>query len=139
MISRIAEDDLSEWRMARLFNSFFDYSRGNVGVALQSWVSHIEKVAQERLMMREPESPEAEVLEQLENDWIVILLQIMLHKRLTAKRLARILNEDEKSLHLSLNTLKRTGLIVENNEGILKIDPYILPHLRQKFHQLEVL
>lgn len=135
----IAEDDLSEWRMARLFNSFFDYSRGNVGVALQSWINHIEKVVQEHLVMREPESPKTEVLEQLENDWIVILLQFILHKRLTSKRLARILSGDEKSLHLPLNTLKRTGLIVENNEGVMKIDPYILPHLRQKFHQLEVL
>src|SRR5690606_19276421 len=36
-----AEDALSQWSLARLFAAHYHYSRGFVGPALQSWVTHI--------------------------------------------------------------------------------------------------
>jgi hypothetical protein len=138
-LNGILEDDLSEWRLARLFNSLFDFSRGNVGVALQSWISQIQKINRGQLTIRELQKPDSEPLEQLDRDWIILLTQLLLHKRLTRQRLGRIMSVDEMSLQTPINNLKRSGLILEKTEGLLEIDPYLHPLLREKFREREII
>jgi amino acid transporter/GTPase SAR1 family protein len=138
-LNGISEDDLSEWRLAKLFNGLFDFSRGNVGVALQSWISQIRKIHQGQLTIRELQKPDTESLEHLETGWIILLNQLLLHKRLTRQRLARIMADEEKNLQALINPLKRCGLILENNGGLLRIDPYLYPLVREKFREREMI
>ncbi len=137
-LNGLAEDELSELRLARLFNAYFDYSAGNVGAALQSWITHIENFSQGRLALRLPEPPDAAPLENLESSWMALLAQLLLHKRLTPSRLARVMDSGQE-WQAPLAALKRAGLVLEGNNGTLEIDPYLYPHLYRKFRQMEIL
>lgn len=134
-----AEDELSELRLARLFNAYFDYSAGNVGAALQGWISHIENFNQGRLALRLPEPPDTASLENLESAWVALLAQVLLHKRLTPARLERIMDDPAQEWQAPLAALKRAGLVIEGTNGTLEIDPYLYPHLYRKFRQMEIL
>ena len=59
------EDDLSVWTQARLFSRHFDYSRGNVGVALQAWISNVEGFEDGKLTIKKPGSHYAPELKYL--------------------------------------------------------------------------
>lgn len=133
------EDALSELRLARLFNAWFDYSGGNPGAALQGWISHVEKFNKGRLMLRSPEPPDTTPLENLESAWLVLLAQLLLHKRLTPARLERIMDSPVREWQAPLAALKRAGLVSEGKNGELAIDPYLYPHLYRKFRQMEIL
>ncbi|MFH1321856.1 MAG: hypothetical protein ABII90_14545 [Bacteroidota bacterium] len=154
------ESNISGWRQARLFSKYFNYSRGNVGVALQAWISNIKKVivddkrlsrqgkeeAVGRLLIEQPKLPDIERLKYLKPDWALLIIQFVLHKRLTLEKLQRIIktesqvHEGETKQHLStnenslmrqINTLKRAGIVVENarDSSVLELNQFIRPHL----------
>ena len=121
------EDELPAFSRARLFTRYFDYTGGYVGVALQSWITHIERVEGEVLEMRSPKVPRSEVLDELRLPWIALLLQLVLHKRLTRSRLARLTgqNADEGALAADLDALTRAGLIAEDKQGVVEINRFV--------------
>ncbi|WP_299459667.1 amino acid permease [uncultured Microscilla sp.] len=135
----IAEKDMTEWKYARLMSKYFDYSQGNVGIALQVWISHIEKVDGEVLVIREPSKPNTEILGQLPEDWLIWIVQFILHKHLTLDRLLRITMEDERVVYNRVKVLKRAGIIKETNNNVLKINPYLEHHLIQELTKTGVI
>ena len=132
------EDQLSQWRLARLFNRFFDHAQGNVGLALQAWIAQIARIQNNVLEITPPRRPEMPPWQALDPEWLVLLVQLLLHKQLTSGRLLRIMSEPEDTLLPRLNSLKRSGLISENGEGVLQVDGFIAPHLMQRLLELEV-
>jgi amino acid transporter len=135
-----SEKDMSEWKYARLMSKYFDYSQGNVGMALQAWISHIDKIDKDEvLVIREPSKPNTEVLRQLPEDWLIWIVQFILHKHLTLDRLLRITLEDERIVYNKVKVLKRAGIIKETNSGVLKINPYLEYHLIQELIKMGVI
>ncbi len=132
------EDQISRMKLARLFNSYFDYSAGNIGTALHAWISHIERVQNERLIIRRPERPDITALETLKPEWAVCLAQFVLHKNLTEARLCRIFRWSPAETRDMLRTLRRTGLLVEI-QGSWHISPFVHPFLVEKLLEMEVL
>jgi len=112
------EDSFSNFKKAKLFNQYFNISQGNVGVALQSWISNIRQVVDGQIEIRWPEQPNGEVLHHLEKGRLVILLQFLLHRRLDRKRLQRIMGEDPTQLDKELQILLRSGILVEENQTL---------------------
>jgi amino acid transporter len=125
VIDEREEDELPAWNRARLFTRYFDYTGGYVGVALQSWITHIDRVEGERLQMRAPKTPDHEQLDGLRIEWVAVLLQFVLHKRLTRPRLSRITGLDELLLERNLDALTRMGLLVEDKQGVIEINRYV--------------
>lgn len=122
------EDELPAWNKARLFTDLFEFSSGYVGVALQSWITHVDAVDGESLQLRRPTRPEAAVFDDLHLDWIALLLQFCVHKRLTRSRLARITGLtglDAQELEHGLDALLRAGLLVEGKQGAIEINRYV--------------
>ena len=117
------EDELPAWNKARLFTRYFDYTGGYVGVALQSWITHIDRVDGERLLVRAPKTVKLEQFEDLRLEWTALLLQFVLHKRLTRARLGRIVDSPE--LEHDVATLLRMGLLTEDKQGVLEINRYM--------------
>ena len=129
------EDELPAWTRARLFTRFFDISGGHVGVALQSWIAAIEQVEGERLVMRTPSLPEREALAELRIEHVATLLQLVLHKRLTRARLARISGLDERVVGQTFDVLARMGLVVEDNQGVVEINRYVHHHVVESLRE----
>ena len=140
------EDDLSAWGQARLFSRYLDYSRGNVGVALQAWISNVEGFEDGKLIIKKPRPHYAPELKYLNPDWMLLIVQFVLHRRLTIERLNRITKVNTTDLQKQVNTLIRAGILTARPsppppeadpslaEGgaaavVYELNPFMRPHL----------
>ena len=124
-LGRKGEDELSEWRLARLFNSYFDYSEGNLAAALLGWIAHIDSVRDDDVAIRIPVAADPELLSQLRAPWLALMQQLLLHKQVTFPRLQRITGQEPMVLREQLSALLRMGLLVESRQGIIEINRYL--------------
>ncbi|MBN1649795.1 MAG: ATP-binding protein, partial [Bacteroidales bacterium] len=126
-----SETALHSWKKAKLFSSYFNYSEGNIGVALSAWIVHIDRVENTMLYIRKPEQPNVAIFNYLETDWMIFIMQFILHKRMNLNKLIRITRETETKAQQKINILKRAGIVVQLADGILELNPYILPFLQK--------
>lgn len=126
-----SETAIRSWQSARLFSSYFNYSEGNIGVALQSWVAHIESVENNTLNIKRPSQPSLSIFNYLETEWMLFIMQFILHKRMNMNKLLRVTQENESSIQLKVNILKRAGILYQMADGILELNPYVIPFLRK--------
>jgi len=127
----LPETAFRSWHYARLFSSYFSYSEGNIGVALHSWVAHINKIENNTLFIQKPNQPNLAVFKYLETDWMVFIMQFILHKRMNINKLVRVIREPENNVQLKVNILMRAGLLNQMADGILELNPYVLPFLQK--------
>lgn len=139
MLNNQEEDALSSWKKVQFFNRFFDYSGGNPGVALGAWLTGIEKVSGKHVYLRYPQLPNTDALRHLPDDWIMVIVQFLLHKRLSLARLVRILNTSREIAQHLLQDLIRAGLLVEKNNGVFQLNVYTEIHLINLFKEQEIL
>ncbi|MDX1372555.1 MAG: hypothetical protein R3321_08790, partial [Nitrososphaeraceae archaeon] len=133
------EDSLSELSKATLFNSYFNYSKGNVGVALNTWLNHIINVDENVITITSPVEPDISMLEKLDIEWLVYLAQIILHRRLSIKSLTKLMMNDEEHNLKVVASLLRAGLIVEKIEKIYGINTFIEPYITKILEKKELL
>ncbi|OJJ23441.1 hypothetical protein BKI52_03510 [marine bacterium AO1-C] len=133
------EKDMSNWKYARLMSKYFDYSQGNVGIALQAWIAHIDEINDGILTIREPIKPNTDILRRLPEEWMIWIVQFILHKHLTLDRLIRITREDERIVYNKVRILKRAGIIKETSKNLLKINQYLEFHLINELTNLGVI
>ena len=133
------EEALSEWKKAQFFNNFFDYSEGNPGVALGAWLSSIEKVTGKQIHLRMPHLPDYDALRSLPDDWVMLVIQFLLHKRLSLPRLRRVLYSDMATVRELLQDLLRAGLLVEKGTGVYQLNAYTEIHLINLFKEQGIL
>lgn len=130
-LSDVSEDNLGNLGMARLFNQIFNISKGNIGAALQAWITSMNEIGEDgEIKMKLLKNPPVDCLNDLDADKTIILAQILLHRSLSMERLKRIIKMEEKKVNSEINLLKRAG-IVEEATGLLTINRYVLPHLRE--------
>ncbi|MEO0330703.1 MAG: ATP-binding protein, partial [Bacteroidota bacterium] len=123
------EDSLSEWKKVQLFNAFFDYSGGNPGAALSAWLTAIEKKVDKEVHLKVPRLPDYEGLRNLPHDWTMLIVQLLLHKRLSLLRMRRVLQLDIVAINSVLQDLLRAGLVVEKERGVYQLNVYTEIHL----------
>ena len=129
------EDSLSEWKLAKLFTKYFDLSEGNVGVALQQWICCIENIAEKgEIEIRQPKLADREVLNILDRDRAIVLIQFVLHKRLSLERLARIMQTDTGEILKQIEVLHRLDVVREKN-GVWEINRYLQPLVIEAFEE----
>jgi len=126
------EEKISKWKSANFFSALFDASQGNVGNALQIWISLLENVEDNVLEIHAPKLPTLDVLRRLPSSWIIILIQILLHRQIATSKLEKVMNYTVKEMQHELTVIKRSGLI-EEERGVLKINRYMEPLLMQVF------
>jgi hypothetical protein len=119
------ETDLAPWRQARLFTKYFDFSGGLIAVALRAWLAHIDKVDGNNLVMRWPDHPRTGVLSELRIELQMLLLQLVLHKQVTMRRLARIVERTPEALEGDLGPLVRMGLVRRDNQNVMHVDRFV--------------
>jgi hypothetical protein len=133
ILNKHEEDGLSEIRMASLFNKYFDYSEGNPGTALSAWMGNITKVTKENIYIKQPHIPDTRVLAEMDEDWKIILVQLILHKWLTFDRLKNVFHSNDSQTKYIVSSLLRVGLIMEVNEEIFLVNSFVRQHLINVF------
>lgn len=134
-----SEDNLSNLRLARLFNAYFDLSGGNIGHALHCWISNIRNYQQNTLEIKMPSAIKENAFTSLDTDWLIWLQQFLLHKHLTVDRLLQISGTGLEKITGVINTIKRSALLIESEPGVLCINPYIHPVLIKQFKEMDML
>ncbi|MBN1292060.1 MAG: amino acid permease [Candidatus Latescibacteria bacterium] len=133
-----AEGNVSKLHLARLFNKYFDITDGNIGQAMHYWISNIKRVQSHMLYITTPIDIDDITIDKLNSDWLVLLQQFMLHKRLTAERFGRIVSSNGTAHMTLLESLRRSGLIREIESGVLHINPYLQPLVTKRLSELDL-
>ncbi|HNS17891.1 MAG TPA: hypothetical protein PKH94_01985 [Bacteroidales bacterium] len=133
VLNKTDEEELSEIRMASLFNAYFDYSEGNPGMALKAWLANITGVFGQRIHIRPPRLPDMSRLSQLDEDWKLVLINMILQKRMDCDKMARIFHMDSVRAKDIIISMERVGLIEERNENLYNVNTYLEPHLVRAF------
>ncbi len=134
-----ATEPLSEVQLARLFNNYFNYSKGVPGTALGGWLSNIRKISGNKLLINKPEVPELEPFEAIEDEWKELLKNLIIHKRMSKEKIALVLNWDQDKVDTMLLALQRAGLVVEKIPGVFQVDSFVQPFLSDSFKERNLL
>lgn len=133
------QEHLSPWDYARLFAKYFTFSKGNVGVVLSAWLANITDVEKDTLIIAQPRIPNLSILDQLKPDWYLLIVQLILHKRANLRKLARINRQSIQEIKTKIDILKRSGIVVEAQTGVFKINGSLYPHIQTKLIEKEML
>jgi len=134
-----AEESMSQLKMAKLFSRYFDFTKGNPGVTLNTWLSNIVQYKNEQLFIKYPHSPDTEMLESIDDEAVVMLQQIALHKRMNISKLERVFSREESEINETLRPLRLNGLVGEKSEGVYVINPFVEPLVVKMLKQKELL
>jgi oligoribonuclease (3'-5' exoribonuclease) len=132
-IEKKKEENISEIALARLFNRYFDQSDGNPGTVLYQWLGNIEKASAGTIYIKQPKNIDLQPIENLDDNSMVVLVQLALHKRMPFGKLEKVLGIETNITEEIVNSLIRTGVIEERPERVLLINPFIEPYVRKVF------
>jgi amino acid transporter len=133
------EESMSQLKMARLFSGYFDCTRGNPGVALNTWLSSIVMYKNEEVIMKHPGNPDTEIFNELDEKALNTLQQIALHKRMDVPKLSRVLSAPNAGIDNLIRPLRLNGLLQEKAEGVFVINPFAEPYIVKILKQKELL
>ncbi|MBL6448527.1 amino acid permease [Fulvivirga sp. 29W222] len=133
------EKTLSEVQLARLFDAYFNYSEGSPGTALNGWLAHIKKHHAHSLIIDKPDAPSTTCIKELNEDWVMLLTQFILHKRLTEAKMARVSGWTAPEVKSQLLAMLRAGIVQEKASGIYHINPFMHPFVIRALKEREVI
>src|SRR5690606_14585657 len=90
-----------------------------------SWLAHIDKVDGNTLHMRWPRRPRTEELQALRVELRALLVQLVVHKQTTVRRLERITGQTPMKLDEDLGALVRMGLVRRDQHDVLHVDRFV--------------
>lgn len=133
------EKAMSNWEYARLFNRFFNLSRGNPGHTINLWLAGIRKISGNTLYMEKPFGKEIAFNEDLPPVEIFYILQFILHRRFSVKSLSEILQNDVVNTEKTVRILMQKGILTEKFPEVLCLNPALEIPLIKKLKSLELL
>ena len=133
------QENMRQAEYAKLFAKHFNYSQGNIGISLFSWVANILEIEKETLLIKMPSYPETSTLDNLETDSLIILIQFIIHKELTIEKLERVLLQNENVLLPKIAYLKRSGIIAEETPDVFEINRFLYAPIKRKLEEIEML
>jgi hypothetical protein len=129
------EEGLSQWAVARLFAAHFHYCRGLIGVAQQSWITHIVRCDKQHLSIERPRVVRAQSFDDLSMEHSALLLQLCLHKQLHEERLNRLRPGAPAANRQLVASLLRMGLLVEPRPHVYEINRFVQHLLVQSLRE----
>ena len=89
--------------------------------------------------MKSPALTDFNVLEEIPDDWMIILAQMVLHVRLTKEKLLKILDMEMPVLENILNAMLLSGIIHENTLNLYTINGYLQKALCEVLERNELI
>ena len=138
LLDNVPEEEISPRIRDLFFSRILSISKGNVGFALRLWLRQIEAVEGDRLYLSMPE--ETKIAPIPEPDWLVVLGQFVLHKRLTIPALLRIFEgETEEIIQKSFYPLQQLGILQTTSRHVYEIDPNLQPFIVQQLLKAKII
>jgi len=117
-------DELSAARLADLFVKIYKFSKGNPGVALATWLGSISKVNNDSIIIEPTDLPRTDIINHLKSDALLIIIQLLIHRQLTLKRLIMVLGIEPSIVERHLQYLWRMGMITKLQNDVYEINIY---------------
>jgi amino acid transporter len=133
------ESEMRSWDYARLFNIYFNYTRGNVGLSLQTWMANIIKAEGETIYIKQPKRPDVSVMSKISAETLVFLMQFILHKRLNLDKLERIMLLPPMQIKKRVKLLLRAAILIEPARGVYTLNPALHTFIRERIFEKELL
>lgn len=124
-----SELSISKIKIASLFNSYFSYSRGIPGVAMNAWIGNIVKVDKQDVFITKPKQPNYDVLNNINSDWLIVIALFIQHKNITANKLARIMGVSEIEAEDLIYNLSNARILESRNTEVYSLERYLEPFL----------
>ncbi len=105
--------ELSDLKLARLFNNIHRITNGNIEASLKLWLTAINKFEDEAIGISLPQI-DVTKLDSLDIDSKIILKQFTIYKRLTIAGLASLIKEDTEDVKQKIMYLERSGLLIKH-------------------------
>lgn len=133
------ESEMRSWDYARLFNIYFNYTRGNIGLSLQTWMANITRAEGETIYIKQPKRPDLSVMNKLNAETLVFLVQFILHKRLNLDKLERIMLLPPLPIKKRIKLLLRAAILIEPARGVYTLNPALHAFIRERLFEKELL
>ena len=133
------ESEISQIKLARLFQHYFNVSQGNIGLAFQFWLANITRIAHEKISIRTPLKMAPLALDVLEPEHWIILQALVLHQQISRKRLNQVLAFEPDQSQQWVDNLLDYGLLLINHHNVLKISPFTQVEVLQGLQKKELL
>ncbi len=134
-LNKKVEKQIKSVDYARFFNKLFRYSNGNIGVSLLTWVANINNYSDKIISVKLPKIPDISALELLDSETKILLVQFILHKRLTLDKAQRVSLQEKHEINKRFNYLKRTGMVMEKTTNVYELNPFIYTHIEIKLQE----
>lgn len=139
VIDKQKEEEMSNWEYAKIFNRIFDLSGGNPGTAITIWLSCITGISGNILFMNKPTAVDNRLQEEFTEAELLLLMQLVLHRRLSKETLSELLQTDVDTLAERLSLLLQKGVLRMPATDVYGVHPLIEMHLIKKLKKLELL
>ncbi len=133
------QENMKQTDYAKLFAKHFNYSHGNIGITLMTWMSGIHKFENNTLHIKTPQRPNTNVLDSMDTDLQIILIQFILHRGMSFKKLQRVSLMKTETLKYTITYLKRSGIIIEESQDVFSINRFLYIHIKQKLEEIEMI
>jgi len=131
------EDELRLRELNQLFKRMATVSSGNIGIAFQLWMGNIKELEGSDIRIGKFDlDPLPEVMSE---DWELMLLQIILHKQIGFDQLCEVyVNEPKDKVNDFLQSLIRSGMVVEKANNVFGVSNYMLPYILREFRRKQL-
>ncbi len=126
------EDNLNTRQLNNLFRKITSFTDGNIGMAFYMWLGNIVEIQKAEMQFADFENHHLPKITNAE--WENMLMQILMHKHLTFRRLKQVYHtETEDYVNSNLQSLIRAGLVIRTASNGYCISPYIITYLVKYF------
>ncbi len=133
------EDNFSEWDFAKLFNKYFELTRGNPGQTAKAWISNIKKINGDLLIIDLPKKPPTYYLNEISDDLWIVISQFLLHRRLDIEKLSDVLCQTQPQTRMIVQNMLRAGIVEEKFKDTYALNPYLEPVIERKLRNKKML
>ena len=128
------QDHYHTWDYAKLFNRYFNFSRGIPGIAINAWINNVVDIQDKTIRIKYPESFNLDTFDQLSTDQSWQLLLFVLHKNMNLEKFSRLTNYSKHEGFLEIEKMLRKGLIYKTDNNVFRINilmhHFIIQHLQ---------
>lgn len=133
------ENNYRSIHYARLFTRYFNFSNGNIGIALYNWISNITSVEESEIIMRYPSIPEDLPLETLGETTLFSLIQLVTHRQMSADKLSRVMQIKKEEAAAIMDLLYKKSLVTVNDSGIYELNPVMYRFIIERLNKAELI
>jgi amino acid transporter len=119
------QEKIKQHDYAEMFSAYFKRTGGNIGLSVFSWLSDIEDTDSGMIIKKTVSNKAVEIDTELSPQIEIILLQFVLHKRLSQKALVSLMNAPETDIHNDILFLLRSGILIESSKSVYEINRFM--------------